>query len=811
MKPKSFWVRGLGPFHEEVRVDLDAIPGKFIAVVGRNGAGKSTLLEAGLAGPLYRECPTRGALKDLVVEDEGVAGMTVELSGGVFTVEQRITASGKARTLITDARGMLVVESAMVTDADEWLRTRIPHREVLFASLFAKQASGGFLDLKPAARKSVMLQMLGLERMEALAERARAEVKARTGDLAGKEQAVAILDANRDDPDEVRAEIRRADETLAAAQEEERLATEALDAAEREAESARKTNEANRALRDEIARRAAVAEQTRGEVTRAERDLAALADVVRNAEAIRIAKASLDAAERLLLRLDGLADKARDRLAGLRKRAAAARQKARDARKAADDARTAVESARASKVMQETTATLVATLPAEERALETLRAAREAAAAKVTEWDERVRLAASDRITGLRGGLEAVSRAETLPSAKAMAADTIKADDEARAGAKATGERAALRAEEQGLKAKADEQEKKVRGLMGMRATLRIEELEREIARGVDLTAVKTQEAYAEDADAERLEKRVASRDARLRRLGDLGDQQSKMATGARPLASMMDDLTRAEAKSAHLARTMEDARARLAEAESNRDGLASPGSDVPVPETATLRRRKDAAISTVSGERARRDGLAGRLERAEKTHAARSTARAEVEALRHAIDDAKVLAEALGKDGIQALEIDAAGPELTAVINTLLHGSYGTRYSVKMETTRPSGDGKKTVEVFDVGVTDSENGYEGTVEGFSGGQKGIVGEALMLGLTTLQTKRSGLRDMTLVRDESGAALDEDASVRWVEMMRRAVDMVGARRVLVVTHNPMIKELADSRIVVGDDGRVSVE
>ncbi|MCV5968469.1 hypothetical protein, partial [Lactococcus petauri] len=54
------------------------------------------------------------------------------------------------------------------------------------------------------------------------------------------------------------------------------------------------------------------------------------------------------------------------------------------------------------------------------------------------------------------------------------------------------------------------------------------------------------------------------------------------------------------------------------------------------------------------------------------------------------------LLADALGKNGIQAMEIDAAGPELTARMNGLLHDHFGTRWTARIDTARTNADGEQ-------------------------------------------------------------------------------------------------------------------
>jgi exonuclease SbcC len=160
-------------------------------------------------------------------------------------------------------------------------------------------------------------------------------------------------------------------------------------------------------------------------------------------------------------------------------------------------------------------------------------------------------------------------------------------------------------------------------------------------------------------------------------------------------------------------------------------------------------------------------------------------------------------LGEDLGRDGLQAALVDSACAQLTAVTNDLLHSCVGTRWTVSLETQRVSADGKKQIEGFDVKVLDTEAGRDTTVETLSGGEKVLVGEAVSLALTTLACARAGIERPTLVRDETGAALDPEKARAYVAMLRRAAQQIGADRVLFVCHSREVQELADARIEIG--------
>jgi exonuclease SbcC len=154
-------------------------------------------------------------------------------------------------------------------------------------------------------------------------------------------------------------------------------------------------------------------------------------------------------------------------------------------------------------------------------------------------------------------------------------------------------------------------------------------------------------------------------------------------------------------------------------------------------------------------------------------------------------------------------MEIDAAGPELTELVNDLLRTCVGARWTVTVETQRLSADGKRMLEGCEVRVLDSERGRDAPAETLSGGERVIISEAISLALSMLACRRSGVVRPVLVRDESGAALDVVAARGYVSMLRRAAEFVGADRVLLVSHSPDVWDLCDARVEVRD-GRIGV-
>jgi ABC-type iron transport system FetAB ATPase subunit len=120
-------------------------------------------------------------------------------------------------------------------------------------------------------------------------------------------------------------------------------------------------------------------------------------------------------------------------------------------------------------------------------------------------------------------------------------------------------------------------------------------------------------------------------------------------------------------------------------------------------------------------------------------------------------------------------------------------------------ERTRVAGELRKARGVVDDVSRRIANNHAGTEKGareHSGGEKVIIGEAVSLALSMMACWRAGLEGVTLVRDESGAALDPQNARTNVAMLRRAAAVTNADRVLFVSHSKEVVEMADARIEV---------
>lgn len=168
------------------------------------------------------------------------------------------------------------------------------------------------------------------------------------------------------------------------------------------------------------------------------------------------------------------------------------------------------------------------------------------------------------------------------------------------------------------------------------------------------------------------------------------------------------------------------------------------------------------------------------------------------------------LLAKSFGKTGIQSLEIDVAGPEVSAIANDLLFSCFGPRFSIKFRTQKPLADGSGFTDDFDIYVHDEDRGEWGSIDDLSGGEKVVVGEAVSLAIALYNRQKSNVGWETIFRDEPSSALDDENAPRYVTMLRKARDLGHFEILYLISHQNSVKELADSRIHISK-GQISIQ
>ncbi len=185
--------------------------------------------------------------------------------------------------------------------------------------------------------------------------------------------------------------------------------------------------------------------------------------------------------------------------------------------------------------------------------------------------------------------------------------------------------------------------------------------------------------------------------------------------------------------------------------------------------------------LDVLDDQRVRQEGLL-----AEKT--------ALLERVRHL----KLLEKAFGRDGVQALLIEYALPEIEEQANILLGKLTNDEMSVYFETQRELKSREGVAETLDIRLRDGKG--ERPYANFSGGEQFRVNFAIRLALSQLLVRRAGVNLRTLVIDEGFGSQDPNGRQRLIEAIHAVQDTFAL--ILVITHVDALRDAFPTRIEV---------
>ncbi len=157
-----------------------------------------------------------------------------------------------------------------------------------------------------------------------------------------------------------------------------------------------------------------------------------------------------------------------------------------------------------------------------------------------------------------------------------------------------------------------------------------------------------------------------------------------------------------------------------------------------------------------------------------------------------------KLLEKACGRDGVQALLIEQALPEIEERANELLERLTDGEMRVSFETQKQLKSRDAVAETLDIRISD--NAGERPYDNFSGGEQFRVNFAVRLALSQLLAKRAGARLQTLVIDEGFGSQDPNGRQRLVEAINTIQNDFA--RILVITHIDELRDAFPTRIEV---------
>ncbi len=167
-------------------------------------------------------------------------------------------------------------------------------------------------------------------------------------------------------------------------------------------------------------------------------------------------------------------------------------------------------------------------------------------------------------------------------------------------------------------------------------------------------------------------------------------------------------------------------------------------------------------------------------------------------------LDDFQLLAEALGKKGIQAVIIDSAIPEIESEANRILSRLTDNQMHVALVTQHLTRSGS-IVETLELLIGD-EVGTR-NYELYSGGEAFKVDFSLRVALARLLARRAGAKLETLIIDEGFGSQDEESRLRLVRVI--AAIQNDFARILLITHIDEIKEMFPTHIYVHKENGIS--
>ncbi len=161
-------------------------------------------------------------------------------------------------------------------------------------------------------------------------------------------------------------------------------------------------------------------------------------------------------------------------------------------------------------------------------------------------------------------------------------------------------------------------------------------------------------------------------------------------------------------------------------------------------------------------------------------------------------------LTKAFGRDGVQAIIIDNVVDELTRATNQWLMEFSSEPMHVSFVTQRQGTKGEWK-ETFDIEI--NTRGGPRPWSSLSGGEKFLVSFAIRLALGSIRARRMGGETQLLLLDEVSSSLDPFNIDIFVSIIRK---LERHMKVLVITHDPALKDQFDTVITVRRDEGGSV-
>jgi len=163
-------------------------------------------------------------------------------------------------------------------------------------------------------------------------------------------------------------------------------------------------------------------------------------------------------------------------------------------------------------------------------------------------------------------------------------------------------------------------------------------------------------------------------------------------------------------------------------------------------------------------------------------------------------LEEAGMLVDVLGNGGLKSYAFDAVTPELNRLVNEYL-AILNPDLAVEISTVSKLKSGEFR-EKFAICIDNAHGASH--YEGSSGGERQMINLAIALAFNTLCRGLTATPVNVLFLDEPLESLDDAAAERAIELCQHfAADV---ENTFIIAHNPAIKDLVSSRVVVEKRG-----
>ncbi len=847
MIPIRLKLTGFLSYRDPVEVDFSGF--NMACISGHNGAGKSSLLDAFTYALFGQARKTGEALIHSASEIAEVA-LDFDYEGNRYRI-QRILPRGKSTTLefqVWDGERWrpLTERSTRETQSKIEQTLRLDYETFVNASFFLQGKADQFTQQRPGDRKRILASVLGLDQWESYRERTAERRKGLEREVDLVDGRLAEINAELSEEADRKARLEALESQLKEMAASRKVQENALETARRMAASLAQERKLTETLAAALERSRAnrTALSARLAAKQAERE--SQADLVKRAAEVESAyqtwteaRAALEAFEAAAIqfreqekRRQPFLDEINSERARLeQERLALGEQYAIIGNQLLVIDELSKEQERAEKALQaaeekvQQREALRAQLDELRQRQASLKAENEGLKAQMLAMDERIK-----NLEVTEAGACPLCGQELSPEHRAATIDGLKAEG------KAFGDQwRANRAETESIAGQVAEREAQVKGLSDAESErvrlaaqlsalqerletarqaaaaweaggkIRLQEVEG-LLNGENFAAEARSQLSRLDEELSALGYDAAAHDAarRAEQAGRESEVEFRNLEAARAALKPLDDeiaslnqqLSTLNTELDNAEDAYAEAAARLGEAESN-----TPDLEATERALFDLQERENRMNMEVGGARQLVAVLDSR-----RTQKAQYTARREelaAEIARH-----KTLERAFGKDGVPALLIEQALPQIEEKANDLLDRLSNGAMSVRFVTQASYKDKKRDdlKETLDIVISDPAG--ERDYEMFSGGEAFRVNFAIRLALSEILAQRTGARLQTLVIDEGFGSQDALGIQRLIE----AINTVKGdfAKILIITHLDELKDAFPNRIEVEKGERGSV-